>query len=96
MPTTVEVFMPSAPRKPRTAPIRPSERKATNVTLPESLLAEARALGVSLSQACERGLGASVAEARARKWLADNQAGIEAWNEYVETHGLPLAQFRQF
>jgi antitoxin CcdA len=49
-----------------------------------------------LSQACERGLGASVAEARARKWLADNQAGIEAWNEYVETHGLPLAQFRQF
>jgi antitoxin CcdA len=71
-------------------------RKATNVTLPEPLLAEAKALGVVLSQACERGLAASVAEARARKWLEDNRAGIDAWNEYVEGNGLPLVEFRQF
>jgi antitoxin CcdA len=71
-------------------------RKATNVTLPEPLLKEARALGVSLSQACERGLAASVAEARAQRWLRDNRDAIDAWNEYVEQHGLPLSEFRQF
>ena len=71
-------------------------RKATNVTLPEPVLKEARELGVSLSQACERGLAASVAEARAQRWLRENRDAMEAWNEYVEEHGLPLGEFRQF
>ena len=66
------------------------------MTLPEPLLAEAKALGVSLSKACERGLAETVAEARARKWRDDNRAGIAAWNDYVEANGLPLAEFRQF
>jgi antitoxin CcdA len=71
-------------------------RKATNVTLPKQLVAEARELGVSLSQACERGLAAAVAERRAQRWLESNQAGIEAWNKYVEENGLPLTEFRRF
>lgn len=76
--------VPSAPRKP------------TNVTLPEPLLREARELGVSLSQACERGLREVVAETRAAKWLRENQDAIEAWNDYVEKNGLPLGEYRQF
>jgi antitoxin CcdA len=75
---------------------RLASRKPTNVTLPEPLLQEARELGVSLSQACERGLREVVAETRAAKWLQENQAAIEAWNEYVDKHGLPLAEYRQF
>ena len=71
-------------------------RKATNVTLPEPLLKEARELGINLSQACERGLAASVAEARAQQWLKDNREALHAWNVYVEQHGLPLGEFRQF
>ena len=71
-------------------------RKPTNVTLPEPLLREARELGVSLSQACERGVAASVAEARAQRWLRDNRDALDAWNEYVEQHGVPLAEFRRF
>ena len=71
-------------------------RKATNVTLPEGLLGEARQLGVNLSQACEKGLIAAVAEARAAAWLRDNQAALDAWNQYVETNGVPLSEFRQF
>jgi len=71
-------------------------RKATNVTLPEPLLKEARELGINLSQACERGLAASVAEGKAQKWLRDNREALKAWNEYVEQHGLPLSEFRQF
>ena len=73
-----------------------SPRRATNVTLPEALLQEARAMGVNLSQACERGLAAAVASTRRQRWLEENRAAIVASNEYVERHGLPLAGFRQF
>ena len=80
-----------------TAPDRPATtRRATNVTLPEALLREAREMGINLSQACERGLAAAVSEARRRRWVEENQAAIEAWNHYVAEHGLPLAEHRQF
>lgn len=77
--------------KPRTA-----TRRAANVTLPAALLQEARRLNVSLSQACERGLSAAVAEAKAQRWLRENRPAMDAWNQHVEQHGLPLAEFRQF
>jgi antitoxin CcdA len=77
--------------RPRTSP-----RRAANVTLPEHLLAEARGLGINVSQACERGLAAEVAEIRARRWLEENRAAMDAWNDYAQQHGLPLAEFRQF
>lgn len=73
-----------------------ASRRATNVTLPEALLQDAREMGINLSQACERGLAAEVAESRRQLWLAKNQDAIEAWNEHVAEHGLPLAAFRQF
>lgn len=71
-------------------------RRATNVTLPEPLLREARELQINVSQACERGLSLEVAETKARRWLHDNRTAIAAWNEHVEQNGLPLAEFRQF
>jgi antitoxin CcdA len=74
----------------------PERRLATNVTLPESLLREARELEINLSQACEQGLAVSVAETKAQRWRAANRAAVEAWNHYVEQNGLPLANFRQF
>lgn len=71
-------------------------RRATNVTLPEVLLREARDMGINLSQACERGLAAAVAEQRRQRWLVENREAITAWNDHVAEHGLPLAAFRQF
>jgi len=71
-------------------------RRATNVTLPEPLLREARDMGINLSQACERGLTVAVAEQRRQRWLEENGEAIAAWNEHVAEHGLPLAAFRQF
>jgi antitoxin CcdA len=73
-----------------------SPRRATNVTLPEALLQEARSMGINLSQACERGLAAAVAEARRRRWLEENREAMTRWNEHVAMHGLPLAAYRQF
>jgi antitoxin CcdA len=59
-------------------------------------LREARDLGVSLSQACERDLREVVEEARTAEWLRENQDAIESWSEYVEKNGLPLAEYRRF
>jgi antitoxin CcdA len=76
--------------------VQQASRRPTNVTLPESLLREARELEINVSQACERGLAAEVAESKARRWLRENRAAMDAWNEYIDEHGLPLAEFRQF
>jgi len=75
---------------------QPSPRRPTNVTLPEALLIEAKALKVNISQACQQGLAAEVAAAKARQWQAENKPAMDAWNDYVEQNGLPLAQYRQF
>lgn len=75
---------------------RGGSRKPTNVTLPEPLLREARDLGINVSQACEHGLSAAVAESKAQKWLRENREAMDAWNEYVERNGIPLSEFRQF
>lgn len=72
------------------------QRRATNISLPESLVAAARALEVNLSRACEAGLAAAVQAERARRWQAENQAAMESWGEALESHGLPLARHRQF
>jgi antitoxin CcdA len=66
------------------------------VTLPETLLHDAREMGINLSQACERGLAAEVADARRQRWLEENKGAMDAWNGHVAEHGLPLAAFRQF
>lgn len=57
---------------------------------------EAKALGINISRACERGLEARTAEARREKWLAENMEALQASNVYVETYGLPLADLRLF
>jgi len=71
-------------------------RKPTNVSLSQSLVVEAKALGISLSRACECGLREAVAETRAARWLEENRSAIESWNGHVEANGLPLARFRTF
>lgn len=71
-------------------------RKATNVSLGEALLAEAKALRINVSQAAEAGLARAVAEKRAELWLNANREAMESSNAYVEEHGLPLARYRTF
>jgi antitoxin CcdA len=74
----------------------PAARRPTNVSLDTRLIAEAKALGVNISRACERGLAEQVAEARSAQWLAENEAAIASSNAHVEQHGLPLAGSRLF
>lgn len=71
-------------------------RKPTNLTLTVGLVAQARALGINISQAAEVGIAAEVARRRMERWLAENRAALESSNAFVERHGLPLARYRGF
>lgn len=77
--------------RPRRAP-----RRATNVSLPEDLLSEAKALKINISQAAEAGVAQAIARTRSEHWLAENQEAIESSNAFVEKYGLPLAKYRMF
>jgi antitoxin CcdA len=71
-------------------------RKPTNVTLNVGLVAEAKQMGINVSQAAEAGLATAVAQRRAEKWLADNKHALASSNAYVEEHGLPYEDQRLY
>lgn len=71
-------------------------RKATNVSLNEVLLTEAKALRINISQAAEAGVAQAVAERRTALWLEANREALESSNRWVEENGLPLARYRGF
>ena len=70
--------------------------KATNVSLDAALVEEAKALGVSISKAANRGLEEAVKKVRAERWLEENMASLDAYNAYIKEHGLPLEKYRLF
>ncbi|MBX9899089.1 MAG: type II toxin-antitoxin system CcdA family antitoxin [Qipengyuania sp.] len=78
------------------APTRGSLRRATNVSLDQSLVEAARELDINLSRACEQGLAREIKATREAHWLEENAEAIESSNRYVEKHGLPLAKYRLF
>jgi antitoxin CcdA len=75
---------------------KPSSRTEVELALSEDLLKEAERLGIDVAEACERGLTARVNQAKADLWYQENRESVDYWNRYVEEHGLPLAQYRQF
>ena len=73
-----------------------SGRRAANLSLDQSLLSDARALGINLSRAAEAGLRQAVHEARAERWRQENAEALAASNAWVDEKGLPLAAYRPF
>ncbi|MEZ5743030.1 MAG: type II toxin-antitoxin system CcdA family antitoxin [Sphingomonadaceae bacterium] len=73
-----------------------AQKRSTNISLPADVVAEAKELGINLSQAAERGIVAELAEKRREKWLEENREAIESHNAWVEKNGLPLAKYRMF
>jgi antitoxin CcdA len=71
-------------------------RRGTNVSLDADILEDAKALGINVSRACEKGLVAEIAKTRGEKWLQNNMDAIESSNAWVQKRGLPLAKHRMF
>lgn len=76
------------------APAAP--RKRTTMTIRPDYLADAKRLGIVVSEAAERGLRDAIREAEAAQWLAENNEALAASNDWVEANGLPLAGHRLF
>lgn len=74
----------------------PRGKTATNISLNAAMLAEAKELGVNISQACEAGLAKELKSVREAKWKSENKAAMQAWNEWTEKNGIPLAEHRRF
>jgi antitoxin CcdA len=58
-----------------------TRKRATNISLSANLLDEARELYVKVLQACEKPLVREIKAAREAKWLDENHAAIDSWNE---------------
>lgn len=71
-------------------------RKRTTLTIRPDYLEAARRLGITISEAAERGLRDAIREAEAARWLAENGEAVAAANDWVEANGLPLADRRLF
>lgn len=71
-------------------------KKATNITLSADVLAEAKALNINISQACDRYLRDLVRGERERRWQQQHRAFIDAYNRTLEQDGLPLDEWRSF
>lgn len=78
----------------RSAPTAP--RKRTTVTIRPDYLADAKRLGINVSEAAERGLRDAIREAEAALWREENGEAVAAANDWVEANGLPLANHRLF
>ncbi len=75
---------------------RAAKAARVNVTLDQALVDEARSLGVSISQVANQGLAAAVKKARGERWLEENRAALDSYNQWVEKNGIPLAKYRMF
>jgi len=71
-------------------------RQPANLSIDSQLMKEAKGLNVNVSRAAEAGIAEAVAAEKTRLWKLENRATMDAWNDYVETHGVPLKEHRQF
>lgn len=73
-----------------------AHKKATNLSINNKLLFEARALKINLSATLEQALTEKIRKERQRQWLEDNQQAIRLCNDLVEENGLFADKHRMF
>lgn len=73
-----------------------SNRKSAEVEIDADLFTEAESLSLNVSHAAEIGIKAAIKAEHERRWKEENREAIESSNRWVEEHGLPLAEYRQF
>lgn len=79
----------------RTRALR-SRKKAANLSVDTDLLEKAKRLKLNLSQVFETGLSEAIRQRQREEWLKKNRAAIEAYNEYVDKHGVFSDGLRSF
>jgi antitoxin CcdA len=70
--------------------------KATNLSVDEGPMRDAKRLAIDVSQAAENGILRAIKVEQERLWQIDNANAIVGVNAYVDEHGVPLTKYRQF
>jgi antitoxin CcdA len=79
-----------------TPPQAQGAKRAANLTLSTDLLAEAKALGINISKACDTHLRELVRKEKEARWKAEHDDFIQAYNQTVAEESLPLEAWRTF
>jgi antitoxin CcdA len=75
---------------------RRTPREAVNLTVDPELLAEARSFGLALSALFERALADELALRRRERWVQENAAAIDEYNERIASDGVFSDGLRRF
>lgn len=70
-------------------------KRATNVSINQGLLEEAKALDINLSATLERALEQEVRARKRERWLQENREAIRDYNAWVAEHGVFSPMFRK-
>ena len=73
-----------------------SPKRATNLSINESLLKEARKYKINLSQTLEKKLVSVIAQKKREAWLKNNTEALQAYNERIEKRGVFSDGLRNF
>lgn len=73
-----------------------TQRKATNLSLDQAVIAEAKELELNISRIAEEAITEAVRAEKNRRWKEENREAMESSNEWVRKNGLPLAKYRLF
>jgi len=63
-------------------------KRPANLSVNGDLLAKAQELDINLSATLTQALVNALREKLKAKWLAENRASIDAYNDHVERHGV--------
>lgn len=70
-------------------------KRATNVSINQGLLEDARALDINLSATLERALEQEIRARKRERWLEENRDAIAGYNAWVAEHGVFSPMFRK-
>jgi antitoxin CcdA len=69
-------------------------KKAVNVSVDAALLAEAKSLGLNLSQTLEDELRRKVHDEKVRRFKEESREAIESYNRFIEENGIWSEKYR--
>ena len=71
-------------------------KRAANLSINADLLSKARELNINLSATLEQALVEALRKKARDRWVAENKAAMEAYNEHVDKHGVFSDGMRSF
>ena len=71
-------------------------KRAANLSINADLLSKARELNINLSATLEQALIEALRKRARDQWVAENKSAMEAYNEYVDKHGVFSDGLRSF